>query len=351
MFENIKWLISPELSRECEEKEIVVSTRIRVARNIEGIPFELKMKTKDAEKLVQMVKSALEMNFKGKFLDLQKLKPLEKESLLESHLISPAIVKKELPTATFISEEGNISIMVNEEDHLRIQGLSCGLNLSNIASKVYEFEEILGQELGYAYNENYGFITSCPTNLGTGLRASVLLHLPGLVYTNEIEKILKSTFNLGMAVRGLYGEGSEIKGNLFQISNQHTLGFKEDELIEKITKFTKMLIDLELKARDVILNRARYELEDKIFRSLGILTSARLINSDEVLSLLSAIRLGIGLGLIKDIDIITLNEIMLVTRPGNIQLYYGEILEEQERDIRRADYIRHKLAKRNPASD
>ncbi len=345
MFDNIKWLVSPELNQECEEQEIVVSTRIRVARNIEGIPFEIKMKNQDAEKLVQVVKSAVEMNFKGKYLDLNKMKPLEKESLFESHLISPAIIKKEQPTAVFINEKGNITVMVNEEDHLRIQGLSCGLNLTNIASEVYEFEEILGQELGYAFNENYGFITSCPTNLGTGLRASVLFHLPGLVYTNEIEKILKSTFNLGMTVRGLYGEGTEIKGNLFQISNQHTLGFKEDELIEKINKFSRMLIDLEKKARDLILERARYELEDKVHRSIAILRSARLINSDEVLNLLSAVRLGIGLGIIRDIQINIINEIMLTTRPGNIQLYYGEILEEQERDVKRAEYIRNLLAK------
>ncbi|MEO0190698.1 MAG: hypothetical protein ABIL18_06935, partial [candidate division WOR-3 bacterium] len=241
MFENIKWLITPQLNKECEEKEIVVSTRARVARNIEGFPFEIKMKQQDADKLVQVAQSAIEMNFKGRYLHLQKLKPLEKESLFESHLISPTIIKKEQPTAVFINEKGNITIMVNEEDHLRIQGLSCGLNLTNIASEVYEVEEILGQELGYAYNENYGFLTSCPTNLGTGLRVSVLLHLPGLVYTNEIDKILKSTLNLGMTVRGLYGEGSEIKGNLFQISNQHTLGFKEDELIDKINKFAQPL--------------------------------------------------------------------------------------------------------------
>lgn len=347
MFDNIKWLISPELEGECEEKEIVISSRIRVARNIEGIPFEIKMKNKDAEKLVQVVKSAIEMNFKGKYLYLKNLKPLERESLLECHLISPEMLKKELPNAVYIGEKGNIAIMVNEEDHIRIQGLSCGLSLVNIATTVYEFEEVLGEELGYAYNENYGFITSCPTNLGTGLRISVLLHLPGLVYANEIDKILKSTSNLGMTVRGLYGEGSEIKGNLFQISNQHTLGFEEDELIEKMNKFARTLIDLEKKARDVILSRAQYELEDKIYRSIGILKSARLISSEEVLNLLSAIRLGIGLGIVKDVDITTLNEIMLITRPGNIQLYYNEILEERERDVKRADYIRYKLSKKS----
>ncbi len=346
MFENIKWLTSPDFSKQCEEKEIVVSTRIRVARNIEGIPFEIKIKQNDAERLVHMVGSAIEMNLKGKYLLLKKVKGLERESLFESHLISPAIIKKDQPTAVFISEKGNITIMVNEEDHLRIQGLSCGLNLTHLASEVYEVEEILGQELGYAFNENYGFITSCPTNLGTGLRASVLFHLPGLVYTNEIEKIIKSTMNLGMTVRGIYGEGTEIKGNLFQISNQHTLGFKEDELIEKINKFARMLIDVEKKARDIIMGRAKNELEDKIYRSIAILRSARLISSEEVLNLISAVRFGIGLGIIKDIDVNTLNEIMLVTRPGNIQLFYGEILEEQERDVKRAEYIRTKLAPR-----
>ncbi len=347
MFDNIKWLVSPELSKQCEENEIVVSTRIRVARNIEGMHFEIKLKQAEAEKLVQIVGSAIEMNLKGKYLLLKNIKGLERESLFESHLISPAIIKKEQPTAVFISEKGNITIMVNEEDHLRIQGLSCGLNLTNLASEVYEVEEILGMELGYAFNDNYGFITSCPTNLGTGLRASVLFHLPGLVYTNEIEKILKSTLNLGMMVRGIYGEGSEIKGNLFQISNQHTLGFKEDELIEKINKFARMLIDVEKKARDVIMSRAKNELEDKIYRSIAILRSAMLINSEEVLNLLSAVRLGIGLGLIKDVDIKTVNEIMLITRPGNIQLFYGEILEEQERDVKRAEFIRMRLKPKN----
>lgn len=347
MFDNIKWLVSPELSKQCEENEIVVSTRIRVARNIEGLHFEIKLKQAEVEKLVQIVGSAIEMNLKGKYLLLKNIKGLERESLFESHLISPAIIKKEQPTAVFISEKGNITIMVNEEDHLRIQGLSCGLNLTNLASEVYEVEELLGMELGYAFNDNYGFITSCPTNLGTGLRASVLFHLPGLVYTNEIEKILKSTLNLGMMVRGIYGEGSEIKGNLFQISNQHTLGFNEDELIEKINKFARMLIDVEKKARDVIMSRAKNELEDKVYRSIAILRSARLINSDEVLNLLSAVRLGIGLGFIKDIDIETVNEIMLITRPGNIQLFYGEILEEQERDVKRAEFIRLRLTPKN----
>ncbi len=344
MLNNIKWLISPEMAENCEEKEIVVSTRIRLARNLTGIPFEIKMKPKDADYLIQVVNSAIMGKLKGRYLLVQKLTPLERESLLESHLVSPAFVKADRPSAVFISERGDISIMVNEEDHLRIQGLACGLSLTNTLLKVFEVEEFLGENLGYAFNEEYGFITSCPTNLGTGMRVSVLLHLPGLVYTNEVDKILKSAINLGMAVRGLFGEGTEIKGNLFQISNQRTLGYTEEELVQSMNKFTKMVIDIEKKTRNIIFEKARYEFEDKVYRSLGILTSARILSSDETLSLLSAVRLGVGMGIIDNISIDTINEIMLVSRPGNIQFYFGEILEEQERDVKRAEYVRKRLS-------
>jgi protein arginine kinase len=233
--------------------------------------------------------------------------------------------------------------MVNEEDHLRIQGIGCGLNLVNLSTEVFRIEEILGKNLGYAFHEGYGYLTSCPTNIGTGMRASVFMHLPGLVYTNEVEKVLKGALQIGMAVRGIYGEGSEIRGSLFQISNQHTIGFKEEELLERITKLAKMIIDIENKARDVIMAKARNEFEDKIFRSLAILKAARTISSGEVLNLLSALRFGVGVGIVKDISLETLNEMMVLSRPANIQLYFGEMLEEQDRDIKRAEYARKKL--------
>jgi protein arginine kinase len=169
------------------------------------------------------------------------------------------------------------------------------------------------------------------------------MHLPGLVYTNEVEKVLKGALQIGMAVRGIYGEGSEIRGSLFQISNQHTIGFKEEELLERITKLAKMIIDIENKARDVIMAKARNEFEDKIFRSLAILKAARTISSGEVLNLLSALRFGVGVGIVKDISLETLNEMMVLSRPANIQLYFGEMLEEQDRDIKRAEYARKKL--------
>lgn len=346
MLNNIEWLIPSDdkVKLGGEDSEIIVSSRIRIARNIADIPFEIKMKTNDSVRLVKLVRSVIGENIKGKYLDIQKISPLEKESLLECHFISPAFLDIDKPAGLFIVDKGNISIMINEEDHLRIQALSYGLNLANISSEVFDLEEKIGEDLAYAFNETYGYLTSCPTNLGSGLRASVLLHLPALVFTNEVEKVLKGAVQIGMAVRGLYGEGSEIKGGLFQISNQHTLGMKEEDLIESIVKLTHMIMDIEKKARNVIFAKARYEFEDKIFRSLAVLKSARIISTDEVLNLLSAVRFGIGTGVIKDITLGVINEIMLVSRPANIQLYFGEVLEEHERDVRRAEYIRKRLS-------
>lgn len=345
MFNNIRWIVpSNNITLPCgEEKEIIVSSRIRVARNLDSVPFEIKMKNEDSQRLIELVHSVFDKNINGNFYDLKKISHLEKESLLECHLVSPGFIRKDKPAAVFITESGNISIMINEEDHLRIQGISCGLNLLNLSSEVYNIEELIGENLGYAFNDTYGFLTSCPTNLGTGLRASVFLHLPGLVFTNEVEKVLKGALQIGMAVRGIYGEGSEIKGSLFQVSNQHTLGLKEEDLIEKIIKLTRMIIDIEKKARDVILTKARNEFEDKIYRSIAVLKYARVLTSDEVLNLLSALRFGIGTGVIKDIPLDVVNEIMFVSRPANIQLYFGEILEEHERDKKRAEYVRGKL--------
>jgi len=201
-------------------------------------------------------------------------------------------------------------------------------------------------DLGFAFHETFGYLTSCPTNLGTGMRASVLLHLPGLVFSSEVEKALKGATNLGINIRGIYGEGTEIRGNLFQISNQHTLGLKEEDLIETMTKFARMIIDVESKTRDIIIKKARVEFEDKVARSLAILRSARILSSNEVLNLLSAVRMGIGQGIIQDVTLDEVNEIMLVSRPANLQLYFGEILEEHERDIRRAEYVRRRLAEK-----
>jgi protein arginine kinase len=345
MFDNIRWLIpTDDKSLPCGmENEIVVSSRIRIARNLNDFPFEIKMKQADAESLIALLQSFIDGEIEGKFINLKALKPLERESLLECHLVSPAFIKKEKPASVFIAEGGNVSVMINEEDHLRIQGIACGLNLVGLSNKVFKIEEFIGENIEYAFDESYGYLTSCPTNIGTGMMASVFMHLPGLVYTNEVEKVLKGALQIGMAVRGIYGEESEIKGSLFQISNQSTLGFKEEDLLERITKLARMIIDIEKKARDVIMTKARTEFEDKVFRSLAVLKAARTISSGEMLNLLSAVRLGVGVGMIKDVSLNTLNEMMIISRPANMQLYFGQLLEERDRDVKRAEYARKKL--------
>ena len=346
MMNNIRWLVPQEGLKpgDKENDEMVVSSRMRLARNFSDIPFEIKMKPKEALRLLGLMRSIIAGDEGSEFQEMRKISPLERESLLECHLISPAFLKTDRQGGLYINSTGNVSVMVNEEDHLRIQGLSHGLRFTELSADVFGFEERIGKEVQYAYHDQYGYITSCPTNIGTGMRASVLLHLPGLVFTNEVEKVLKGAVQLGMAVRGIFGEGSEIKGSMFQISNQHTLGIKEEDIVETIVKLTHMIMDIESKARDVIFEKARHEFEDKIFRSVAVLRSARIISTDEVLNLLSAVRFGIGIGLIKDITLDTVNEILLVSRPANIQLYFNEILEEHDRDVRRADYIRHRLS-------
>lgn len=289
MLNNIRWLVPDTgINTACDDKEIVVSSRVRVARNLEGIPFEMKIKTRDAQRVLDLTRSVIENRLRGKFYDLHKITPLERESLLECHLISPGFLKEDRPAGVFITDNVRLSIMINEEDHLRLQGLSCGLNLAEVSGEVFDAEEKLCADLGFAFHETFGYLTSCPTNIGTGMRASVLLHLPGLVFSSEVEKALKGATNLGINIRGIYGEGTEIRGNLFQISNQHTLGLKEEDLIETMTKFAHMIIDVETKTRDIIIKKARVEFEDKVARSLAILRSARVLSSNEVLNLLSA---------------------------------------------------------------
>ncbi len=345
MLNKIRWLVSGN-GQHSEYADIVVSSRVRIARNVNQFNFDVKLKPAEAERLLQFLRTTIGSLIKGEYIDIRQISALERESLLECHLISPAFLRKEKPTGLYISDDGDISIMLNEEDHLRIQALAAGMNIQQIADKIFSLEDSIGAELDFSFDETYGFITSCPTNLGTGFRGSVLLHLPGLVFTNEVEKVLKGALQIGMAVRGIYGEGSEIKGSLFQISNQHTLGLREEDLLQTITKLTSMIVDIEKKARDVIFSKARHEFEDKIFRSIAILRSARIISTDEVLNLLSAVRFGVGTGILKEVNLDVVNEIMLVSRPANIQLFFNEILEEHERDVRRADFIRSRLSRK-----
>ena len=326
------------------ESEIVLSCRMRLARNLNAFPFEIKLNEEKDRQLLDLLKAVLAKVARGEYVEMSKLSPIEVQALLESHLISPAFVQSERKKALYILNDGSTSAMVNEEDHLRIQAVTSGLSLRQAYALVDALEQNIDDEVEFAFDEEFGYLASCPTNMGNGLRAVIFFHLPALVLTKEVEKILRGVMQIGLAVRGIYGEGTEIKGNLFQISNQITLGQKEEEVLDIMEKIAHQLIDFEKKARTTLLDSAGVEIEDKIFRAEAILKSARTISTDEVINLTSALRLGVGLGLTKSVTIKTLNEILVFTRPANLQLFFDRNMEAAERDQMRAEYIRGRLA-------
>ena len=235
--------------------------------------------------------------------------------------------------------------MINEEDHLRIQALSNGLNAEGSLEVADMYENELGNFLEYDYDADFGFLTACPTNVGTGLRASVLIHMPGLVITKDIDRIITKISKMGVVVRGFYGEGTDVLGNLFQISNQRTLGVSEKETLDLVTNVTRSIVENEAKARERLMDEASDQIEDKIWRAYGILKYARVLTSEEVMNLLSAVRLGIAIGIIDFIEIPLINEILLLSQPAHLQKYYSEEMSADRRDFVRAEMVREKLNK------
>jgi len=235
------------------------------------------------------------------------------------------------------------SVMVNEEDHLRIQALRSGFALEATWGLVAALDAELGQRLAFAFHPEFGYLTSCPTNVGTGLRASVLVHLPGLVLTKEINRILQGLTQVGLTFRGLYGEGSEVVGNLFQLSNQTTLGKSESELLDKLGKLVRQVMEYEERARQILLRDATAILEDKVWRAYGLLRYARTLSFEETMNLLSGVRLGVGLGLIPNVGMYALNKLLVFTQPAHLAAAQGRALSEDEVPVRRAAYVRQVL--------
>ncbi|MEO0009662.1 MAG: protein arginine kinase [candidate division WOR-3 bacterium] len=330
------------------EGDVVISTRIRFARNIEDVPFPGRMKTSEAELVLDTVHWALEESGylkEGKFFEPGMLGEDEGLYFVERHLASPDFIASRNPRGLFVSTDERLSVMINEEDHLRFQALAAGLDFATAFKLAADLDERLETQLEYAFSEVFGFLTACPTNLGTGMRASVFLHLPALVLTREIEKVLRGAYAVGLLVRGIYGEGSETRGNLFQISNQRTLGQSEAEIIEVLTSVSRQIIDYERKAREYLMHNLRVEIEDKVFRSLGILRGARIISSDEATNLLATVRFGVILGIINELKVSEVSQLLVLIRPANLQVIIGEKLTPAERDERRATFIRQKLVR------
>lgn len=324
-----------------KDSDVVISSRIRLARNIKEFPFIIKASKKDIENIEEKIKEMTpDIGYGIKFLKLKDIDDITKMSLVEKHIISPDFaMKKDNSGAILINDEENISIMVNEEDHLRIQVFGSGLEIDNLMNLAIEVDEKLQRLLNYAVNEKYGFLTSCPTNVGTGLRVSVMVHLPALTATGNIRKILEVINNFGMNIRGIYGEGSKVKGNMYQISNKQTLGISEQEIVKNLKLITEKVIEQERLARK-ILAKDSIDLEDKVYRAFGILKYCKKISTEEIESVLSDVKLGTDMGIIKELNDLKVNKIELYTKPANLQKYVGEKLDAYRRDIKRADIIK-----------
>jgi protein arginine kinase len=330
--------------------DIVVSTRIRIARNLADTPFPLLISEGQAEEIRQRVRAAVETpqffqigGGRFEFVNLRDVMPLDQRALEEKYLISPSLVEHAGRGAVAMRDDEAVSIMVNEEDHLRIQVLMPGFQLGTAWELATRIDDLLEDQLNYAFDERYGYLTACPTNVGTGIRASVMLHLPALVVTQQIGRVLSALGQVGLVVRGVHGEGTDAVGNLFQISNQITLGQSEEEIIQSLHTVVGKIIEHEQSAREFILRENREVVEDKIARSFGILAYARRLDARETMQRLSDVRLGIDLGLIQGVSQNILKELMVMTQPAFLQKISGTDLAPGERDWRRAELVRERL--------
>lgn len=325
---------------------VVLSSRLRLARNLEGFPFPPMAPQQAREKVARLVDEAVNGHENLKHLahiPIGSIPLLDRQVLVETHLISPQYAEGASGQLFLVEEEGPISIMVNEEDHLRIQCILPGLNLEKGWERITQVDDDLESRLDFAYQEQWGFLTACPTNVGTGLRASTLVHLPALVITNLFQKVFHAVGQLGLAVRGLYGEGTESQGHFFQLSNQVTLGPSEEEITERVTTVTNQVIAQEMGAREMIKQSHLSQISDRVWRSYGILMAARVMTSNEAIEHLSMVRLGVSMGIFSEIPLTSLNELLISLKPAYIQWILEKELNSDERDVMRATIIRQTL--------
>ncbi|MCL6639143.1 MAG: protein arginine kinase [Firmicutes bacterium] len=335
------------------ESGIVISSRVRVARNLKDIPFPHLLQKEKAEGVIHAVRHALDnpamVTAAGRLelCRMAELSPVERQILVDKHLISPVLLNDYQDKAVALREDEVVSIMVNEEDHLRIQCLLPGLQLSGAWETVDKVDDGLEKTLDYAFSEHYGYLTACPTNVGTGMRASVMLHLSGLVLTRQLNGVLAAIHKLGLTVRGLYGEGTEALGDLFQISNQITLGQQEEEIIANLTSITRQILAQERAARTALYKEKKEMVEDRVWRSYGIVTHARIISAEEIMKLISDLRLGLDLNILPPVPLRLLNELMVMTRPAFLIKLSGQDLSPYQCDLYRAGLLRDKLKNRD----
>lgn len=326
------------------ESDIVMCSRIRLARNLADFAFTNRASRAEKTEIERTVRAALEkLGLELSYFSLADLGPLERQLLVERQLVSRELAAGEGPRGVSVGPAENLSVMVNEEDHLRIQVMHSGFSLGDVWERINQLDDRLEEHLNYAFSPQLGYLTACPTNVGTGIRVGVMLHLPALVHTKQIDKVFRALHKINLTVRGLYGEGTQADGDFYQISNQQTLGKSERELIRNLSEVVPQILTYERQARNELVNQRRQVLHDQVSRAYGVLKTAHTITSSETMSLLSSVRLGINLGLIDDLEIPTVNELFIHTQPAHLQKLQGSSLEVDERNVARAAYLRRRL--------
>lgn len=335
------------LRGEGPQSDIVISSRIRLARNLADYPFITRATETDRQQIKQRVLDAVlasdEAN-RAACIDIDDLSELDRQFLVERHLISRELAEGQGARAVVIDADERYSVMVNEEDHVRIQVMQSGLDLESTWELASKLDDIIESKVTYAFDKQWGYLTACPTNVGTGMRVSVMMHLPAVVITRQMEQILRSLQKLELVVRGLYGEGSQAMGDFYQVSNQVTLGTAETEILQKVGDVVPRLIEYEHKAREFLTQQNKESLQDRISRAHGILCTAKTISSEETMHLLSSVRMGIAMGLIGELALRDVNDLFLKTQPAHLQKIFGEELDSADRNIERANFLRKRLS-------
>ncbi len=337
----------PWLSADQANGDVVFSTRVRLARNITGYPFPGRSSRDDRHRVCEVIKSVFPLSpqFDNAMVtDLHALGKVDRRFLFERHLIGSGQQNREHGDAVIASADERCSIIINEEDHLRLQVLQSGLRLHEVWPQIDRLDDSLSEELPYAFHKHYGYLTSCPSNVGTGLRASVMLHLPGLVFNGHIDSLIRAVNNLGFAVRGTFGEGSEVTGNLFQISNQSTLGEEEHQIICRLHRLVRHIITLEIDARQLLLERQAAELYDHVGRVYGQLRYCFKIGFRETMTWLSTIHLGIDLGMFPSLKKSELSELLVLLQSGHLQKGDNKRMTKEKQDMRRAEILKERLS-------
>lgn len=338
------------LSGSGPESDIVISSRVRLARNLSGFPFLSRANSgqkREIERIVQKAAAKL-TETDLTYVPIEQLDELDRQVLVERHLISRQQANGEGARGVAFEPSESMSVMVNEEDHVRMQVLRGGLQLDRCWEEVNALDDALEERLNFAFHRKYGYLSACPTNVGTGIRVSVMLHLPALKLAGEIDKVFQAAKDMHLAVRGLYGEGTEATGDFYQLSNQVTLGVTEQQIVSKFGReVIPRVIEYERLARKTLMLHRETMLEDRIWRAIGMLRFARQMSSEETMYMLSAVRLGVNLGCISNVDVETINELFIQTQPAHLQRINGQRLEPDRRNVVRAEFVRTRLAARN----